>query len=148
MELVRILADAHALGALEREKARARRARQAAAPVLCLPKRAVVGFVADTADADLLDGVMARVLRECAGRGVKEAVLDVAGSRREDELLHRTIAGFAASPESKRVVLVVTGLASVARCRAQLEDLGADLSEVKLFDALDRYLSDLPGFPA
>lgn len=140
-ELIRILADAHALGSLEREKLRARRARQSAAPVLCIAGVGVIGFIADTADADLVDGVVARVLRECAGRGERQAIIDIGGARREDQLIHRTIAGFTTSSDAERYHLVVTGLASLSRTRMALEELKANFERLTLAETLDEFLA-------
>ncbi len=139
--LIRILADAHALGSLEREKLRARRARQSAAPVLCIAGVGVIGFVADTADADLVDGVVARVLRECAGRGERQAIIDIGGARREDQLIHRTIAGFTTSGDADRYHLVVTGLGPVSRTRIALEGLNANFERLTLAETLDGFLA-------
>ena len=140
--LIRLAADAHATGASQRQSALARRARIEAAPIIHLPGIAIVGFAAATDDPDLMDSLVGRLLRECAGHGETHAVVDVRGAPTEDPLLHRTLAGFSHRDPGTRYTLVVTGLAEPEVTRAAVADLGARLASLGFAASVETWLTE------
>jgi hypothetical protein len=122
-ELVRIAADAHALGQSERERALAERGLIEATPVLSFGESLVAGFLLCSMAPDNLDALMGRLMRMAVGSGASTVLIDVAGAPPDDDRFHRTIAGFLESEVAHGRTLVISGLrdpeATLAALRAQ-----------------------------
>ena len=141
-EMLRVIADAHDLGATQRLRQRNLRALRESSPVFRWADRAVIGFLIGGMEAELVDAMFGRVLRECAGAGVDHAVIDVFGAPPDDQLFHHTIRGFADAKELDRYHLTITGLRDPEATRRALDQLGVDRRRVTLLPDLQRYLSD------
>lgn len=139
-EMLRVIADAHDLGASQRLRQRQLRGLKEWSPVLRWADRAVIGFLVGGMEAELVDAIFGRVLRECAGTGVEHAVIDVFGAPPDDELLHHTVRGFAEAKDLERYHLTITGLRNPEATRRALDALGVDRRRVTLLDDLQRYL--------
>src|SRR5262249_44785256 len=63
-ELMRVVADAHALGSSERAKNRHNLEIRDFSPVIRVGEKTIMGFLLGNMDADLIDAMMGRLLRE------------------------------------------------------------------------------------
>lgn len=135
LALMRIAADAHAVGADDRRRAAWHRA-LADGPVAVLGPDRVVGFVVGSMAPEVVDAILGRTLRAAAGAGCSRPILDISSAPPDDETFHRTLRGFAESPDLQRFVLTVVGARDPEATRAALARLGVDEARVRLADRL------------
>lgn len=107
--LVRVAADAHALGAagvkdLARSRLLARHT-----PIVPIG-RGCLGFIIGPIGPDVVDGVIGRLLQVAAGVGATEVALDLSGAEPPNALLSRTLAGFVTVDTGPVRRLTVTGV--------------------------------------
>jgi hypothetical protein len=138
-ELVKIVADAHALGQGERTENAHDKMLRTSSPVLRLGQRAVVGWLIGPLRPDTIDAVVGRLFAECAGAGAPMAILDLSTAGPPTDVFFRTVAGYSKSDVAKKYRLVITGVDETAR--EQIAALGADLST---FDVHERLYDVLP----
>ncbi len=117
--LVRVAADAHALGAMGVREAAHRRLLADHTPVVPIEGR-WLGFLMGPPDPDVIDGVLGRLLRAAAGAGAKEVGLDLSASPGPDPVLLRTLDGFAGMDTGPVRRLTVLGLETPQTLRVEL----------------------------
>jgi hypothetical protein len=130
-EMIRVVADAHALGSSERAKNRHNLEIRDFSPVIRVGEKTIMGFLLGNMDADLIDAMMGRLLRETVRTGADVVVLDTFGAARDNELFHRTVQAFLRSEVGCRVTLVLTGLRDVEATRNALKDLGCNMDRLR-----------------
>lgn len=130
-EILRIVADAHALGAGERAKNRHHLEIRDFSPVVRVGEKTIVGFLLGAMDSDLIDAMIGRLLREAARTGADDVVLDAFGAARDNDTFHRTIQAFLRSEIGIRVRLTLSGLRDAEATRAALERLGCNMERVR-----------------
>lgn len=138
--MLRIAADAHALGAAERLTAKHHREIRDFSPLVRLDEQTVLAFMLGPMTPELIDAITGRLLRECAMIGAKTAVLDVFGAAADDDRFQRTIAELLRQPPAKNLTLVLAGLRDVEGTRAALSGLGVDPARVRFTATLSEYL--------
>jgi hypothetical protein len=99
-ELLRVVADAHALGASERARNRHHLEIRDFSPVVRLGEKSIMGFLLGNMDGDLIDAMMGRLLRETVRSGADVVVLDTFGAARDNDTFHRTVQAFQRSDGS------------------------------------------------
>ena len=107
--LVRVAADAHALGAAGVRDAAHRRLLARRTPIIPIGT-GWLGFMVGAIDPDVLDGVLGRLLQVAAGSGAAEVALDLSGAEPPDALLARTLLGFVTVDTGPVRRLTVTGV--------------------------------------
>lgn len=142
-ELVKIAADAHALGHGQRLEASHQKLLSTSTPVLRFKDKAVVGWLMGPILADAIDALLGRVFSSCAGTGAPIAIVDISAAEPPNDLLYRTIEGYAASDVAPKFRLVLTGVPDVDAVRATLNDRGVDTSKVGLHAQLEAFLETL-----
>lgn len=135
-QMLRVVADAHALGASVRQQNN-HQAALSRAPIVRLPGQATVGFLVAGMQAQLIDAVLGRLLRAAAGSQEARAILDVSGAPPDDETFHRSLHGFATRPEFKGLTLDVTGLGHPAGTQDALDQLNTPRDRIRLFERLE-----------
>lgn len=143
--LLQAAVDAHGVGLADRLRQRHERELIQSTPLVRLGDRAVLGFLLGPMVADNLDALFGRLLRVCVGAGAPLAIIDLAHAAPDDDLFHRTIKGFAESPDAPSVRLILTGLRDPETTRAALSALGCPLGRITLEPALDPVLEALLG---
>jgi hypothetical protein len=138
-EMLRVVADAHALGASSRQ-ARNFRDRLGQAPIVTLPGQAVLGFLVGGMQAELIDTVLGRLLRAGAGCDEAKTILDVSAAPRDDETFHRSLFGFASAPEFEGMTLVVCGLEDPEVTKIALQRLKTPEGRLFVVNGLDEAL--------
>jgi hypothetical protein len=138
--LMRIAADAHALGAAERSENRHHREIRDFSPVFRLRGDTVVAMMLGPMTPEIIDAITGRLLRECAASGAKVAVLDCFGAAEDDDRFHRTIAAMLAASSARDLELVLTGLRDPERTRRALQAIDAKLERLRLVPSLGAYL--------
>lgn len=136
-EMTRIMVDAHAVGAGQRQTTAHHKELMNSAPLVNLPSLGPVVFVVGPMTRDILDTALGRVLRKCAGMGAHQAGLDVSSSTVDADLLHCTLRGFAHSDPGKRYRLTVFGLEDPNATLQALQTLGCPLDMIALRGRLD-----------
>ncbi|MEQ8276759.1 MAG: hypothetical protein RMA76_26805 [Deltaproteobacteria bacterium] len=138
-ELVKIIADAHALGTTERLETRQNKMLRTSTPVLRVPG-AVVGWIVGPMLADTIDAIAGRLFAECAAAGASKAILDLSTAQAPNDVFFRTIAGYTKSDIAPKYRLVLTGVEDIDATRAAIAALGADVSRfeihARLYDVL------------
>lgn len=130
-EVMRVVADAHALGSSERTRNRHHLEIRDFSPVIRLGPRTVIGFLLGAMEGDLIDAMMGRLLRETVRTGAEVVVLDAFGAARDNDTFHRTVQAFTRSEVGCRVTLVLTGLRDVEATRAALAAIGCSMERVR-----------------
>ncbi|MCC7384500.1 MAG: hypothetical protein IT384_21815 [Deltaproteobacteria bacterium] len=138
--MLRVAADAHALGQAEHLENRHHREIRDFSPLLRLDDDTVVAFMLGPMTPELIDAVTGRLLRDCAATGATTAVLDVLGAQPDDDRFHRTIVALLESDVGRRLKLVLSGLRDVEGTRAALGRLGADLARLELVESASTFL--------
>ncbi|MCK6547527.1 hypothetical protein L6R52_16885 [Myxococcota bacterium] len=129
-ELLRIVADAHALGASERAKNRHQLEIRDFSPVVRLGETALLGFLLGSMESDLIDAMLGRLLRETVRTGATHVVLDAFGAARDNDTFHHTIAAFQRHEIGGRVHLTITGLRDPDATRDALAALGCNMDRL------------------
>lgn len=129
-EMVRVAADAQALGQSERLKERAIDELKHRSPVFHLP-HAVLGCLMGAMRAELMDALLGRMLRECTRHGLDQLILDISCADDPDDRFFRTIHGLFTSPDVPPVSLTITGARDVGAMRAALHKLGVDTPRLR-----------------
>ena len=118
--LVRVTADAHALGCAEAKESRQRALLARHLPVLPVG-RGWLGFLVGPLGSDVIDGVFGRLLTAAAGTASSEIAVDIAGAEAPGglgALFLRTLEGFATADTGPVERLVVTGAPAGAMTEA------------------------------
>lgn len=129
-EVLRVIADAHALGHGERTRNRHSLEIRDFSPVIHLGARTVMGFLLGPMDGDLIDAMIGRLLRETARTGAEVVVLDTFGAARDNDTFHRTVQAFLRSEVGGRVNLVITGLRDIEATRSALKAIGCNMERL------------------
>ncbi len=140
VELLRVVADAHALGASCRQDRRFKD-RLGASPIITLPNQAVLGFLVGSMQAELIDTVLGRLLRAAAGCDEAKTILDVSGAPKDDETFHRSLHGFATAPDFAGMTLIVCGLEDPETTRAALTKLKTPSGRLFVVNCLEDALN-------
>jgi hypothetical protein len=141
-EMLRVAADAHALGTREQQEARYHRQIRDFTPLVHLEGgRTVLAFLLGPMTPDLIDAALGRLLRECARNEATTAVIDMFGAEADDDRFHRTIRALLEEPPGRKLTLVLTGLRDAETTRAALSNLGADVARVRFEVSLNEYLA-------
>jgi hypothetical protein len=130
-EMMRVVADAHALGSGERARSRHHLEIRDFSPVIRLQDKTILGFLLGAMESDLIDAMMGRLLRETARSGADVVVLDTFGAARDNELFHRTVHAFQRSEVGCRVTLVLTGLRDTEATKAALRATGCNMERIR-----------------
>lgn len=138
-EMVRVAADAQALGQSDRLQERALNELKHRSPVFRLP-HAVLGCLVGAMRAELMDALLGRMLRECTRHGLDQLILDVSSADDLDDRFYRTIQGLFTSPDVPPVSLTLTGLRDLDGARAALAELGVDTRRLRLASELGEVL--------
>lgn len=139
-EMIRVAADAQALGQSERLQERAQNELKHRSPVFRLPT-AVVGCLVGGMRAELMDSLLGRVLRECTRHGLDQVILDLSSADEPDDRFFRTIQGLFTSPDVPPVSVTLTGLRDLDSARAALQKLGVDTRRLRLSGELGEVVS-------
>ncbi len=129
-ELIKIVADAHALGASERAKNRHQLEIRDFSPVVRLGEKTILGFLLGAMDSDLIDAMTGRLLREAARSSADQVILDCFGAARDNPTFHRTVQAFLRHEIGCRVTLTLAGIRDVEATRAALLQLGCNMERV------------------
>lgn len=129
-ELLRIVADAHALGASERAKNRHQLEIRDFSPVVRVGEATLLGFLLGSMESDLIDAMLGRLLRETVRTGAEHVVLDAFGAARDNDTFHHTIAAFQRHEVGGRVHLTITGLRDADATREHLASLGCNMERL------------------
>lgn len=147
-ELLRIVVDAHALGASERSRNRHHLEIRDFSPVVRLGEHTVIGFLLGAMDSDLIDAMIGRLLRETARSGARHVVLDAFGAARDNDTFHRTIQAFLRSEVGSGVHFTLCGLRDTESTREALEQVGCRMDrlhfEPDINTAIDHALAAPP----
>lgn len=135
-EMVRVVADAHALGASVRLQ-RSFHERLVRAPLVRIPGRAMVAFLVGGMQAELIDSVLGRLLRAGAGSDEPLTILDVSGAPDDDQTFHRSLHGFATRPDFRGLTLQVCGLRDPEATQRALDQLSTPKDRVVLHARLE-----------
>lgn len=138
-EMVRVAADAQALGQSERLEERAYDLLKHRSPVFTLSK-VVVGCLVGPMRAELLDSLFARVLRECARHGIDRMIVDISSADEPDDRFFRTIQGLLTSPDVPPVSVVISGVRDLDTAARALHKLGIDTPRLELAERLAEVL--------
>ncbi len=130
-EMMRVVADAHALGSSERSKNRHHLEIRDFSPVIRLGEKTIMGFLLGSMESDLIDAMMGRLLRETARTSADVVVLDTFGAARDNELFHRTVQAFTRSEVGCRVTLVLTGLRDPEATKTALKAMGCNMERIR-----------------
>ena len=106
-------------------------------------EQAIVGFLLGPMEAEILDALFGRVLRESVRAGAKTIVIDCFGADEDDELFHRTIFSLQEQPPGDDLDVVLTGLRDIERTRTLLEAAGAKLDRIRFEEDVSRVLASL-----
>jgi hypothetical protein len=139
--MIRVAADAHALGQAERLSAKHQREIRDFSPIVRLDDQTVLAFMLGPMSPELIDAILGRLLRECASCSAKVAVLDVFGAAAADDRFHRTIAELLESEPGKKLTLVLAGLRDADPTKAALQKLGVDLSRLRFVEHVNQFLA-------
>ncbi|MFO0725158.1 MAG: hypothetical protein U1E65_15360 [Myxococcota bacterium] len=134
--LIRVAADAHALGQGERHNIERIKELREYSPVFRWSPTTVVGFLLGSMASEVLDPLIGRLLREAAASGARRVILDVSGAPPDDDRFHRTIEEILGKNAELRVELVLSGLRDPERTLSALRAVGTDLSRVSLIRGL------------
>jgi hypothetical protein len=130
-EIARIVADSHALGAMERAKFRHQLEIRDFSPVIRLGETTVVGFLLGAMERELIDAMIGRLLREAARTNADQVILDCFGAARDNETFHRTIQSFMKHEVGCRIHLTLSGLRDTDATRTALTSLGCNLERLQ-----------------
>lgn len=139
-EMVRVAADAQALGQSERLEERGIDLLKHRSPVFSLEK-VVVGCLVGPMQAELLDSLFARVLRECVRHGIDQIVVDIAAADEADDRFFRTIHGLLTSPDVPPVSVIISGVRDLDAAAMALRALGVDTPRLRLVTSLREVLA-------
>ncbi len=138
-ELVKIVADAHALGQTERLESRQNKMLRTSTPIL-RTSGVVLGWIVGPMLADTIDAIVGRLFAECAAAGAERAVLDLSTAHAPNDVFFRTVAGYTKSDLAPKYRLVLTGVEDADAMRASIAALGADTGRfdihARLYDVL------------
>ncbi len=107
--LVRVAADAHALGNAEVKDARQRILLARHSPIVPTPV-GWLGYLIGPMVPDVIDGVFGRLLQAAATTAAAEVAVDVSGAEGPNPLFVRTLEGFAEADTGSVLRLTVTGV--------------------------------------
>jgi hypothetical protein len=131
-EVMRVVADAHALGASERAKNRHNLEIRDFSPVIRVGDKTIMGFLLGAMETDLIDAMIGRLLRETARTSADVVVLDTFGAARDNDTFHRTVQAFMRSEVGCRITLVLTGLRDPEATRTALKALGCNMERLRI----------------
>lgn len=144
-EILRVVADAHALGHSERAKNRHHLEIRDFSPVIRVGERTIMGFLLGAMESDLVDAMIGRLLREAARTDADRVVLDTFGAARDNDTFHRTLQAFMRSEIGCRVNLVLTGLRDAEATRAALQALGCNMERIRFEPDINTAISEMLG---
>ena len=121
--LVRVAADAHALGTAAMMDARQRALLARRSPVIPIGAR-WLGFMLGPMAEEVIDGVIGRLLQAAAGSGSTDVALDICGAEPPNALFVRTLEGFATADTGPVSRLTVTGAPSESNLAADFAARG------------------------
>ena len=136
--LVRVAADAHALGAAGVKDGQQRTLLGRRTPVTRFGDR-WLGFIVGPLDAEVVDVVLDRLLVAAVGAGARETGVDLSGAEAPNPLFLRTLEGFAKSDTGSVARLTVTGVVDAPRYVQALAANGVRPERVA-FGRLDEWL--------
>lgn len=134
-ELVKIVADAHALGHTERLENKQNKLLRTSTPIL-RTANGVVGWIVGPMLADTIDAIVGRLFAECAAAGAERAVLDLSTAQPPNDVFFRTVAGYTKSDIAPKYRLVLTGVEDPDAMRAAIAKLGADTTRFDIHSRL------------
>ena len=138
--LVRVAADAHALGIAGVHEAAQQRLLAKHAPVVALGDR-WLGYLIGPMAADVIDGLFGRLMTGAAGMGATDIAVDVSGAQGPTPLFYRTLKGFSDTDTGSVRRLTVTGLAHTAIFERELEAMSIPSTRVTT-GSLSTWLAD------
>jgi hypothetical protein len=141
-ELIRVAADAQALGQGEKLKEKAIDELKHRSPVFTLPN-VVLGCLVGPMRAELLDALFARVLTECARHGIDRMIVDISSADEPDDRFFRTIHGLLTSPDVPPVSVIISGVRDLDATTMALRKLGVDTPRLRLVTQLGEVLGPL-----
>lgn len=129
--LVRVAADAHAIGAATRLERRGSRRLRERLPVLEIPGGTVLACAVGRLDGDMLDVLLGRAFVVAMGAGAREVALDLGGADEIDErALLDTLVGFKRHELAGKLRLVVIGAPDPDGLTARLRTRGVGSEQV------------------
>ena len=135
--LIRVAADAHALGQTERFTGVRLRELRDISPVFQWSPTTLVGFLLGSMASEVLDPLIGRLLREAVASGARRIVIDVSGAPPDDDRVHRTVEEILGENAELRLEPVLCGLRDPDATRAKLVAMGVDESRLKMVKRLD-----------
>ena len=141
--LVRVAADAHALGTTGVHEDRTRRLLARRAPVVAAGP-GWLAFLMGPMDAEVLDAIFGRLLQAAAGAGAPEVAIDLSGAEAPDAMFLRTLVGFSTADTGPVKRLTVTSAADPGGLAAALGTQNVSMDRVTvstLGQWLDRPMS-------
>jgi len=112
--LVRVAADAHALGAVWRNERAHRDAMTHESPIAALPGGVVVAWLWGPPERSVLDGVLDRLFRRAVATGARYAVVDLSRLSPLDDTVRATLYGIPDAGLPSAVLVVVCGLSDAS----------------------------------
>ena len=140
-ELLRVVADAHALGHAERLGGQHAQVLRNGAPVIRLDDTTIAAFVIGPMHAENVDALVGRLLREVAATGAQQAVVDLFGADDPDDRFHETAALLLQSPEGRNVHLVLTGARDPEKTQDAILGHGVDAARVEVAASFNAWLA-------
>lgn len=138
--LVRVAADAHTLGTVAAKEAKFRALVGRAAPVVPLGDR-WLGYLIGPMAAEVIDGVLGRLLSAAAGAGRTQVALDIAGAEPPNDVFVRTLSGFTATNTGSVERLTITGVTDPDALAAQLKTEGVPSAQIRI-QMLEAWLNE------
>lgn len=133
--LIRLSADAAAVGAATRVDRQHRRRARTHNPVLPVSADRILACAVGPLDGEVLDALLGRALGLAAARGASELWLDLSGVDDHDldlDLLSATAGAYPEHELASEVRLVVSGLETPERLRATLTARGVAMDRVEV----------------
>ena len=135
-EILRVVADAHALGHSQRIRKKHRNQLRDGSPVFS-HHGTTTGCLIGQIDAELLDQVCTRIIREAQCSQATRVVIDVSGATIDPELFRRTLGDFSQVEGIEQAKIIVSGASTtLARTLGELKNEGLSFTE-RLSEALE-----------